>query len=194
MVGDWWMTAGDVLVSAAGVEYGPLVNGPKGCQLFEIFAREIGANGGYAPEYHDHPTLHAPGSITGSTPRFLPRPSGSERNAGNQTLPIDGTSGLTKGRLGTGQRWDLGEPNDPDRGVLLDRFLRPGEGEPEGSYDDWHALFVLGGTIAMSGHQLVKDDVVLIEPGVRVCGFDAGPEGAHLLEVVRTAAGVERRS
>ena len=78
LVGDWWMQPGDVLVSGASVEYGPLVNGPKGCQLFEIFAREVGALGGYASEYHDHPTLHAAGTMTGGTPRFLPRPSGSE--------------------------------------------------------------------------------------------------------------------
>src|SRR5437016_1943193 len=28
LIGDWWMRPGDVLVSAPGIEYGPLVSGP----------------------------------------------------------------------------------------------------------------------------------------------------------------------
>ena len=57
LVGDWWMEVGDVLISPARAEYGPLLNGPKGCQLLEVFARDVDAGGGYAPEFHDHPTL-----------------------------------------------------------------------------------------------------------------------------------------
>src|SRR6185369_6273351 len=54
MVGDWWMEPGDVMITAPGVEYGPLLNGPSGCQLFEIFAQDHLSPGGYSPEYHDH--------------------------------------------------------------------------------------------------------------------------------------------
>jgi hypothetical protein len=193
LVGDWWMQPGDVLVSSAGLEYGPLLNGPRGCQLFEIFARDTGILGGYAPEYHDHPTLHAVGTMSGAPPRFLPRPPGSERNAGNQTLPVDGVAGLTRGRLGGGQQWDLGEPGDPTRAVVIDTLLGPGQGRPEACYRDWRALFVLDGSLGVGERRLVQDDVVLIEPHARVPRFDAGPGGAHLLEVVRTASGLERR-
>ena len=40
LMGDWWMERGDVLIAAPGVEYGMLLNGPQGCQLLEIFARD----------------------------------------------------------------------------------------------------------------------------------------------------------
>src|SRR5262245_2968831 len=40
LVGDWWMEKGDILISAADLEYGPLINGPEGCQMFEIFTRD----------------------------------------------------------------------------------------------------------------------------------------------------------
>src|SRR5277367_2562602 len=40
LIGDWWMEPGDILVSAAELEYGPVVAGPEGCQLFEIFAQQ----------------------------------------------------------------------------------------------------------------------------------------------------------
>jgi len=57
LVGKWWMQPGDVLVSAAGLEYGPVLAGPEGCQLYEVFAQNHLSPGGYAMEYHDHATL-----------------------------------------------------------------------------------------------------------------------------------------
>ena len=38
LIGDWFMQEGDFLISAAELEYGPLVIGPGGCQMFEVFA------------------------------------------------------------------------------------------------------------------------------------------------------------
>ena len=38
-VGDTWMGRGGVLVSREDLEYGPVVVGPRGCQLIEVFAR-----------------------------------------------------------------------------------------------------------------------------------------------------------
>ena len=37
LIGDWCMEPGDVFVAAPSVEYGPLVIGPSGCRLFEVF-------------------------------------------------------------------------------------------------------------------------------------------------------------
>ena len=193
LVGDWWMQPGDVLISAAKLEYGPLVNGPHGCQLFEIFAQDIGLLGGYAPEYHDHPTLTSSGGMVG-LPAFLPRPSGSERNAGNQTLPIDGVSGLAKGRLSGGSRWDLGEPGDPSRAVLMDTRLEAGHVYPEHWYRDWRAMFVLGGSMRVGERELGKDDVLIVEPNASVPACESGRDGVHLLEVARTSAAVPRIS
>ena len=40
LMGDWWMERGRcTAVAAPSVEYGMLLNGPKGCELLEIFAR-----------------------------------------------------------------------------------------------------------------------------------------------------------
>ncbi len=37
-IGDWYMMQGDVFVAAPSIEYGPLLIGPMGCRLLEIFA------------------------------------------------------------------------------------------------------------------------------------------------------------
>src|SRR5579862_3294164 len=57
LIGDWWMKPGDVLITGSGLEYGPLLIGPRGCRMLEIFAKLHLQAGGYAPEYRDHPTL-----------------------------------------------------------------------------------------------------------------------------------------
>jgi quercetin dioxygenase-like cupin family protein len=189
LVGDWWMQRGDVLVSAAALEYGPLVNGPSGCQMLEIFAHGRDAGGGYALEYRDHPTLANGGPADGRA-EFKARPIGSERNAGRQTLPNDGVVGITTGRLGGGQRWDLGEPHDPLRGVLVDTTFHPGESSPPHTHADWRALLVMDGSMKVGDREITNDDVVIIEPDAEVGAFEPGPRGIHLLEVARTAAAV----
>jgi quercetin dioxygenase-like cupin family protein len=189
LVGDWWMQRGDVLTSAPALEYGPLLNGPSGCQMLEIMARGRGAGGGYAPEYEDHPTLANGGPATGVA-EFKPRPKGSERNAGRQTLPNGGVEGITMGQLKGGQRWDLGEPDDPQRGVLLDTTFQPGENYPAHTHADWRALLVMDGSMNIGDREITSDDVVIIEPNAEVGAFEPGPRGIHVLEVARTAAAV----
>jgi quercetin dioxygenase-like cupin family protein len=200
-VGDWLMERGDVLVTAPYVEYGPLVNGPKGCQLLEVFSRNK-KGGGYAAEYHDHPTLVGPGRLMyrpgiysyGQAGKFNfgLRPAGQERNDGNQTMKIEGTAGLTKGSLATNGRWDLGEPDDPQRGVGLSTKLAPGATLPAHTLHDWRWTLVLDGTLTLGGRLLTADDIVLTEPNVEVPEATAGPNGTHLLELRRTAAAEPR--
>lgn len=187
LIGDWWMEPGDVLITAAGLEYGPLVIGPDGCQMFEIFAKLHLHGGGYAPEYRDHPTLQGTRSV------FKARSALNRRNEGRQTLPVDGVEGLTKGRLTPGAQWDLGDPQDASRGVVRSTRLAPGERIAAHLYDDWRGVFVLDGEIRLGARTLAGGDVLILEPGAAVGEIEAGARGADWLEVARTARGLERR-
>lgn len=188
LVGDWWMGPGDVLVTEAGLEYGPLLIGPQGCRLFEIFAKHHLQAGGYAPEYRDHPTLQGTHSV------FAERTGVNRRNEGRQTLPLDGVEGVEKGRLGPGARFDLGAADAADRAVILGARLAPAERIAVHSVDDWRAMVVLDGELLVAGHRLQKDAVLIIRPGSRVPEIQAGASGAELFELARTPAAVERRA
>jgi hypothetical protein len=189
MIGDWWMKPGDVLITEASLEYGPLLIGPKGCRMFEVFAKLHLSPGGYAPEYRDHPTLQG-----ASVPfKFSERLGVNKRNEGHQTLSIDGVKGFIKGNLSPGAQWDLGEKGDPDRGVMKVSKLASGEGLKPHSYEDWHSILVFDGTLQIAGRTLRKDEYLLIRPNSRVDEIKVGAEGALLLEISRTARGMSRR-
>jgi hypothetical protein len=179
------MGPGDVLITAANLEYGPLLIGPEGCRMFEIFAKLHLQAGGYAPEYRDHPTLQ--GAVVPFN--FAARLGVNKRNEGRQTLPIDGIEGFIKGHLSAGAQWDLGESADPDRGVMRVSQLSPKERLTARYYDDWHALFVLDGAPHIAGRKLGKDDFLLIRPNSPVDEIESGADRTRLLEVSRTARG-----
>jgi len=187
LVGDWWMAPGDVFITMPELEYGPLVSGPEGVRLFEIFAQAHLAPGGYAPEYRDHPTLQ------GGQHVFRERSPLNRRNEGRQTLPLDGVEGVWKTRMTPGAAWDLGEAGDPDRGLMKDTRLEAGERILAHSYGDWHGLFVLDGAIRIGERVLGEDAYLLIEPNGAVDEIVAEPGGAQLLELSRTARGAERK-
>jgi hypothetical protein len=188
-IGDWWMKPGDVLITGAGLEYGPLLIGAQGCRMFEIFARLHLQAGGYAPEYRDHPTLE----YATQPFNFAARTGVNRRNEGRQCLPIDGVEGFTKGDFTPGSQWDLGEPHDPERGAMKVSRLAPGEHLAPHAYDDWHALLVVDGSLQTAGQTLVKDDYLLARPQSRLAELAAGAAGALLLEISRTAPGLPRR-
>jgi hypothetical protein len=182
LIGDWWMDVGDILVVDASLEYGPLVAGPAGCRLFEIFNKAHLTMGGYAPEYHDHPTLQ-------SLPMpFIERSPLNKHNNGNQILSCDGP-GLVKSHLSPGMRWDLGEANDPERGVMKATKLGPNERLPAHRYGDWHFLMVQNGSITVSGKTLGVEDYLLIKPNSTVGEIQAGPNCAEFLHTARTSRG-----
>jgi len=185
---DWWMKPGDVLVSPAKEEYGPVVSGPKGVQLIEVFAQDIGALGGYAPECHDHPVVNTLYRANGMAAPILPRPKGSEGHAGNQVTPLATLPNVRTGHLQGGQRWDLGAPDDPERGVMLDTKLAAGEVVPPHRHRDWRGLMIWDGSMRIGDHELTKDDVVIVEPDAEVPAYQAGPQGVHMMEFCRTAA------
>jgi hypothetical protein len=188
LIGDWWMKTGDVFITEPSLEYGPLVIGPHGCRLFEIFAQAHLAPGGYALEYRDHPTLEGTqGKV------FLERSLLNKRNDGRQALPCDGVKGISKSRLAPGMQWELGDREDPERSVLKDTRLAAGQRLAAHSYGDWHGFVVLNGALKFSGRTLQKDDMLLMQPNSRVGDIEAGADGAQLLEMARTARGMTAR-
>jgi hypothetical protein len=187
LIGDWWMETGDVLITASGIEYGPLLIGPDGCQMFEVFAQMHTHMGGYAPEYRDHPTL------AGGDHAFMARKGVNIRNEGRMSLSCDGIDGLIKGHLTDGQRWDLGEADDPERGVIACTVLRGEEWIAPHSYADWHSLFILKGGLHLGEHVLKVGDVIMAEPGARLEKIKASADGASLFECARIVGGMERQ-
>lgn len=186
-IGDWWMEAGDVFITRPSIEYGPLVIGPNGCRLFEIFTDAQRSRGGYSPEYHDHPTLQ------GGSHVFSERSDLNKRNNGRQTLPLDGVDGVWKTKLTPGHVWRLGEEGDPDASVMKDTRLAAGETLPAVTCGDWNAIVVLGGSITIGERVLGRDDLLLIQPGGELNEITGGPEGAQLLELARTTRGAMPR-
>ncbi|WP_018505468.1 cupin domain-containing protein [Parafrankia discariae] len=190
LIGDWWMERGDVLIAAPGVEYGLMLNGPKGCELLEIFARDILSPGGYGEEYRDHPTLAYLKGL--ETVDFVPRPPARMENGRRQVVPVDTTPGLQKGHLDGNAWWDLGDPGDPERGIVFDRKLAAGAALPPGSVDDWRGALVLGGSMNVGDTEFAEGDVLLVEPAAKTPAITAGAGGVHLLELARTAAALTR--
>lgn len=186
LMGDWWMERGDVLIAEPGVEYGLLLNGPHGCELLEIFARDIGAAGGYGEELRDHPTIVYLKGV--STTDFFSRPPALVENGRRQVVPVDGTPGLHKGHVDGNAYWDLGDPTDPQRGVFFDRKLPAAATLPAVVVGDWRVAFVLDGSLTVGDTTLAANDMLLIEPDAKVPAVTVGPVGVHLMEVARTAA------
>jgi hypothetical protein len=187
LIGDWWMQPGDVLVSAAELEYGPVVAGPDGCQLFEVGAQAHLFAGGYATEYADHVTLQGSGPFS-----FKPRSAQNQRNEGKQVLPVDGVDGLTKGRLAPGNRWDLGDASDPERATMGCVAFAPDTELAPHTYGDWHWALVTRGSARLGAHELTEDDVVVVAPGAPVPQTVVGHDGIEFFEVARTPAGEHR--
>ena len=170
LIGDWWMEPGDVLISAAELEYGPVVAGPDGCQLFEVGAQAHLFAGGYAPEYADHVTLQGSGPFT-----FVPRSERNRRNEGKQALPVDGVDGSPRAtsrratggisvtrRIRTGRRWHCA-------------VFAPGATIAPHTYGDWHWALVTRGSARLGPHELTMDDVLVVEPGAPGAPDRRGP-------------------
>jgi hypothetical protein len=184
LIGDWYMEPGDVFVAAPGIEYGPLLIGPAGCRLLEIFGDLALSPGGYAPEYRDHPTLRGGNHV------FKEREGVNLRNAGHSSLSLAGASGMWQSRLGPGWSWDLGEPGDPLRGHVRCTDLAPGERLPAATRGDAWGALVLAGSARCEGRALQVDDVLIARRGSPVPEIVAGAGGVRLLEHVRTARGL----
>lgn len=188
LIGDWVFEAGEVFLTVPSLEYGPLVSGPHGVRLFEIFAQAHLAAGGYAPEYHDHPTLQ------GSQKFFFERSPVNRRNEGRQILPCDGVEGISRLSLDPGVVIDMGEPDDPERSVMRDLRLAAGQAIGPEATPDWRWTIVLAGSADYAGRKLGKDAILRISPGAQTSPLTAGPDGAQLLELARTAKALPQRN
>ena len=180
LLGDWYMKPGDVFVAAPSIEYGPLLVGPRGCRLLEIFTDLVLSKGGYGPEYHDHATLQTLDHV------FMQREGVNRRNEGHSTLPLAGVDGVWKTKLEPGWSWDLGDPSDPNRGVVKDTRLAAGDSIASCTRGDWYLALVLDGALEVEGRKLGTDDLLLVERGGSAPAMVAGGAGAHLLELFRT--------
>jgi hypothetical protein len=181
MVGDWYMEPGDVFIAAPSIEYGPLLPGPKGTRILEIFADLALSPGGYGPEYHNHPTL------VGGPHVFKEREGINKRNEGQSALTVAGTSGMWQSRLSPGWSWDLGEANDPDRGIVRYTVLAAGEKIAAKQRGDWYGGLILGGSGEIAGKQVGADDVIIGERDAEVPELVASDDGIQILEHFRTA-------
>ena len=181
VIGDWNMAPGDVFVAEPSVEYGPLLIGPAGCRLLEIFGDLALSPGGYGPEYRDHPTLQ------GGQHAFKPREGINKRNEGHSALSLDGTEGMWKSRLEPDWQWYLGDKDDLGCPVVRDTRLAPGESIAACERGDWYGALVLEGSVEIAGKALVRDDVIVAEAGSSVPDIVAGQGGGQLLENFRTA-------
>jgi quercetin dioxygenase-like cupin family protein len=187
VVGDWLMRPGDVFITEPSIEYGPLLNGPHGCRLLEIFARAHLSPGGYSPEYRDHPTLQ------GGQHVYKPRSVLNRRNEGRQVLPLAGVAGTWCERFEPGREWSLGAADDPDRGFMRATRFAPGETIAAHSYGDWRFMLVLDGAVDVAGRRIERDGCLLARPQAVVGEITAGAGGARLLELARTARGRDRQ-
>ncbi len=179
-VGDWLMQPQDAFVAAPAIEYGPLLIGPAGCRLLEIFSDLALAPGGYAPEYRDHPTLRGGNHV------FKQREGINRRNEGNSSLSLEGAEGMWKSRLVPGWQWDLGDPGDAERPVVRNTVLAAGESLPARARGDAYGALLLDGTATCGDAALSADDAILATRGSTVPQVVAGPQGAQLLEHFRT--------
>lgn len=180
LIGDWYMQPGDVFVAAPSVEYGPLLIGPSGCRLLEVFGDVSLSPGGYGPEYRDHPTLQ------GGTHVFREREGINKMNEGHSSLSLEGAEGMWKTRLEPGAVWDMGDKNDPERPVMRYTVLAAGESIAATTRADDYAAQLIQGSVDMGGKSLAADDVLLAERGHAIPALVAGKDGAGIIEYFRT--------
>lgn len=182
VIGDWYMGPGDVFVAAPSIEYGPLLIGPMGCRLLEIFADVSLSPGGYSLEYRDHPTLQGGNHV------FKKREGVNVRNEGHSALSLEGADGMWKAKLTPGWECDLGDPGDPKRGVVRNTVLGAGETIPPKTRRDWYGALVMAGSATCGGKTFGVDDILIAERDAAIPEVKAGPEGAQLLEHFRTSS------
>ncbi len=118
---------------------------------------------------------------------FKEREGINTRNAGNSSLTLEGTAGMVKTKLTPGWECDLGEPSDPNRGVVRNTVLGAGETMAARTRDDWYGALVMAGSVTCGGKTFGVDDVLLAERGSAIPEVKAGPDGAQLLEHFRTS-------
>ena len=92
---------------------------------------------------------------------------------------------------GEAATWHLGYEEDPVRPGFMHVRWGPGEGAPEHRHKSWTANVVLKGRLRIGDTWYEPGSVAMIEPNIWYGPLEAGPEGAELLEIHATTAGIE---
>lgn len=92
---------------------------------------------------------------------------------------------------GEAASWRLGYDDDPTRPGFMHVRWGPGEGAPEHRHKSWTANIVIQGTLKIGETWYEAGAVALIEPNIWYGPLEAGPDGAELIEIHATIAGLE---
>ena len=108
---------------------------------------------------------------------------------------IDFTSWDSAERLATAAGnaavWQLGYAEQSDRPGFMHVRWGPHEGSPEHRHKSWTANIVLRGPLKIGETWHQTGDIAIIEPNIWYGPLQAGPEGAELIEIHATRAGLE---
>lgn len=92
---------------------------------------------------------------------------------------------------GEAASWRLGYDEEPAHPGFMHVRWGPGEGAPEHRHKSWTANVVLKGRLKIGSEWHEAGSVALIEPNIWYGPLVAGAEGAELLEIHATIAGLE---
>jgi hypothetical protein len=109
--------------------------------------------------------------------------------------------GVTYGSWDTAERlvtaagdaavWHLGYPEEPQRPGFMHVRWGPHEGSPAHRHKSWTANVVIRGPLKIGETWYQTGAVAIFEPNIYYGPLEAGPEGAELLEIHATSAGLE---
>ncbi|MAG30666.1 MAG: hypothetical protein CL908_07235 [Deltaproteobacteria bacterium] len=92
---------------------------------------------------------------------------------------------------GEAATWRLGDPEDPEKPGFMHVRWGPHGRSPEHRHVSWTANVVIKGRLRIGDAWYEPGAVALIEPNVWYGPLEAGPEGAELIEIHATTAGLE---
>lgn len=92
---------------------------------------------------------------------------------------------------GEAASWKLGYDEDPVRPGFMHVRWGPNESSPEHRHKSWTANIVIKGPLKIGDDWYETGAVALIEPNIWYGPLEAGPDGAELIEIHATIAGLE---
>lgn len=87
--------------------------------------------------------------------------------------------------------WHLGYPEEADAPGFMHVRWGPNAGSPAHRHKSWTANVVLRGPLKIGDEWYPTGSVAIFEPNIWYGPLEAGPEGAELLEIHATRAGLE---
>lgn len=87
--------------------------------------------------------------------------------------------------------WHLGYPEETSRPGFMHVRWGPNEGSPAHRHKSWTANVVVRGPLKIGDTWYETGAVAVFEPNIWYGPLEAGPEGAELIEIHATSAGLE---